>query len=388
MKRKKIAFVAVNCTIGGVETALINLLNIIDTTTYDISLYTNFSGNPVIGRIPAEIKCIDLDEYGIKQVFQKALSKGRLFQATKLFANYTRFRLEKEPYHKMAWRYRHISFKHDKFDCVIAYNYGVTTLYLVNECFLSDRRVVWIHGELPSEFRPQQYLDNLATANHCFCVSRSIQNYFLGLFPTLALKTELFYNIINESAVKEKSSLAVTENINKFDYSIVTVGRLGTDKGQEVIPETAKRLKESGVSFAWFIVGDGRERQNIENEIQRIGTEDCVFLLGAKENPFPYMKQCTIYVQTSKSEGWCLTTQEARILHKPCVVTDIPVMHEQFTDGVNGIIANGTDAAALYEGIMRLIRSPELMNQIVQQLETHPQGNANEIQKLYDYIES
>ena len=116
--------------------------------------------------------------------------------------------------------------------------------------------------------------------------------------------------------------------------------------------------------------------------------ENNICLLGAKENPYPYINACSIYVQTSTSEGWCLTTQEARILHKPCVVTDIPVMHEQFIDGVNGIIANGTDAVALYEGIMRLLSSQELRERIVNNLKAEPQDGAVEMQKLYDFLDS
>ena len=102
---------------------------------------------------------------------------------------------------------------------------------------------------------------------------------------------------------------------------------------------------------------------------------------------YPYMKACTIYVQTSTSEGWCLTTQEARILRKPCVVTDIPVMHEQFADGENGIIANGTDAVSLYNGIMRLIKSPDLCNRIIKNLESTPQDGVMELNKLYDFLD-
>ena len=169
-------------------------------------------------------------------------------------------------------------------------------------------------------------------------------------------------------------------------------GFMGTatvgEKGQIVIPETASLLKKSGIDFTWYIVGDGPVRNDIEQGIQKYHMENNICLLGTKENPYPYINACSIYVQTSTSEGWCLTTQEARILHKPCVVTDIPVMHEQFIDGVNGIIANGTDAAALYEGIMRLLSSQELRERIVNNLKAEPQDGAVEMQKLYDFLDS
>ena len=201
-------------------------------------------------------------------------------------------------------------------------------------------------------------------------------------------KTDIFHNILNANEIIKKAQEPVAEIDKCGKAAIVTVGRLGQDKGQIVIPETASLLKKSGIDFTWYIVGDGPVRNDIEQGIQKYHMENNICLLGTKENPYPYINACSIYVQTSTSEGWCLTTQEARILHKPCVVTDIPVMHEQFIDGVNGIIANGTDAAALYEGIMRLLSSQELRERIVNNLKAEPQDGAVEMQKLYDFLES
>lgn len=204
----------------------------------------------------------------------------------------------------------------------------------------------------------------------------------------MAEKTDIFHNILDAKAIIRKAKEATAEIDTSRKVILVTVGRLGQDKGQAVIPKTASLLAKNGVDFAWYLVGDGPTRSEIERGIQTFHMENNVFLLGTKDNPYPYMQACSIYVQTSTSEGWCLTTQEARILHKPCVVTDIPVMHEQFTDGINGIIAKGTDAVALYEGIRGLLASPELAERIADNLKAEPQDGAVEMQKLYDFLES
>ena len=365
---------------------MINLLNSFDTEKYDVTLYTNFAGNPVIGRIPDNIRCIDLDEYNIKRVYNKAIGEHDYFTALKLMKNYALFRITKDFYNKTAWLYRHIHFNDEHYDCVIAYNFGTSTIVLTNESFTAPKKVVWAHGDMP--YFSNNYIRNLCLFDKCFCVSEYMKNYFVVHCKEMTPKTDIFHNILNANEIIKKAQEPVAEIDKCGKAAIVTVGRLGQDKGQIVIPETASLLKKSGIDFTWYIVGDGPVRNDIEQGIQKYHMENNICLLGTKENPYPYINACSIYVQTSTSEGWCLTTQEARILHKPCVVTDIPVMHEQFIDGVNGIIANGTDAAALYEGIMRLLSSQELRERIVNNLKAEPQDGAVEMQKLYDFLES
>lgn len=385
-EKKKVAFIANCCIVGGVETALINLLNSFDTEKYDVTLYTNFAGNPVIGRIPDNIRCIDLDEYNIKRVYNKAIGEHDYFTALKLMKNYALFRITKDFYNKTAWLYRHIHFNDEHYDCVIAYNFGTSTIVLTNESFTAPKKVVWAHGDMP--YFSNNYIRNLCLFDKCFCVSEYMKNYFVVHCKEMTQKTDIFHNILNANEIIKKAQEPVAEIDKCGKAAIVTVGRLGQEKGQIVIPETASLLKKSEIDFTWYIVGDGPVRNDIEQGIQKYHMENNICLLGTKENPYPYINACSIYVQTSTSEGWCLTTQEARILHKPCVVTDIPVMHEQFIDGVNGIIANGTDAAALYEGIMRLLSSQELRERIVNNLKAEPQDGAVEMQKLYDFLDS
>ncbi len=384
--KKKIAFVANCCIVGGVETALINLLNVFDTDRYDVTLYTNFAGNPVVHSIPSNIRCIDIDKYNIRTCFHSAIKGHKYLDAARIAKNYIMFKFFRNAYQKSTLLYDHVNVSIEKYDCVICFKQGILTLCIAEKLVDSNKKVLWIHGEMPCI--DEKYLRMLSSYDKYICVSRFVRTHFVDHCKNAGYKAIMMHNIVNSRSIYEKSNDSITKEIQEKKYIFATVGRLGNGKGQDIIPDIAKLLSEKGIEFIWYIIGDGIERQNIEREIKRTGTEENVILLGEKSNPYPYMKKCSIYVQTSLTEGWCLTTQEARILHKPCVVTDIPVMHEQFTDGVNGIIANGTDANALFEGIMRLICSPELTKQIVANLKAVPQDGVNEIQKLYDYIES
>lgn len=106
--------------------------------------------------------------------------------------------------------------------------------------------------------------------------------------------------------------------------SIMTVGRLVSVKGQQMIPYTVRLLLNAGHDIHWYLVGDGLLRETVEEEIKKHDVADRVHLLGTQMNPYPYIKNCDIYVQPSFSEGYCTTTMEAKILHKPIVTTDAP----------------------------------------------------------------
>lgn len=230
----------------------------------------------------------------------------------------------------------------------------------------------WIYRSVFSKF------------DRIYCVSNAIVDQFTNDFPSLHNKTQVFFNFVNQEDIIVRSTNAV-ESLS--DFSIITVGRLAQIKGQTLIPETMRLLLDAGYDYKWYLVGDGQTRQEIEDLIRENHVEDYVILLGTKDNPYPYIKNCTIYVQTSFSEGWGLTVQEAKILQKPIVTTDIPVMHEQITDGENGLLAEPT-AEGLFRAIKKLIDHPELQQKFVENLSHETHDNSSELQKLYDFIES
>jgi glycosyltransferase involved in cell wall biosynthesis len=112
--------------------------------------------------------------------------------------------------------------------------------------------------------------------------------------------------------------------------------------------------------------------------------EDFV-LLGAKLNPYPYLKNCTIYVQTSKFEGFGTTVVEARMLNKPIVTTNFDVVCEQIKDGKNGLIVE-MNADAVCEGILKLVEDEGLVKSMVECLKKEKKGNVEEVKKWQNLI--
>ena len=107
--------------------------------------------------------------------------------------------------------------------------------------------------------------------------------------------------------------------------------------------------------------------------------------MGAKANPYPYMKAADIYVQTSKFEGYCLTLAEARMLNVPCVTTNFDVVYAQMIDGDNGLVVE-MSAEAVVDGIIRLTTDQELYQHIKGYQIQEKKGNVEEIEKFYDLL--
>ena len=164
--------------------------------------------------------------------------------------------------------------------------------------------------------------------------------------------------------MKTRRSLSFEDKFPINALRIVTVGRMTTQKNYVLAVETAKHLKDSGLNFCWFFVGDGPERVTIENLVTDYGLEEYVLLLGIQSNPYPYMAGCDIYVQTSSFEGFCLTLREARILNKPVVSTNFSVVYDQIRDGENGLIAEMI-AESVAEKIILLAKNKTLREKLI-----------------------
>ena len=152
------------------------------------------------------------------------------------------------------------------------------------------------------------------------------------------------------------------------------------------MPDIAKRIVDAGFpDLHWYIIGYGGEEGLIRRKIAEAGMLDHVILLGKKENPYPYIKACDIYVQPSRYEGKSVTVREAQILCKPVIVTNYPTAGSQIRDGKDGIIVQ-MDNENCARGIVEVMKNQELLKSIPQYLLSHDYGNEQEVEKIYDIL--
>ena len=113
---------------------------------------------------------------------------------------------------------------------------------------------------------------------------------------------------------------------------------------------------------------------------------DRVILLGKKENPYPYIKACDIYVQPSRYEGKSVTVREAQMLGKPVIITNYKTSSSQLEDGVDGIIVS-MDNDRCAEEVAKVIRNQNIQEKIVKNVGKKDYSNSNEVYKLYALID-
>src|SRR5690625_6664075 len=94
------------------------------------------------------------------------------------------------------------------------------------------------------------------------------------------------------------------------------------EKGQDLAIKALAKLIDAGYTVRWYCVGEGGARKEYERMVDHHGLHDHFAFLGADANLSTYMKDCDIYVQPSRHEGYCITLAEVKVLKKPIITTD------------------------------------------------------------------
>lgn len=386
--------------LGGAERALLGLLYAIDSTKYDVDLFINQHTGPFMKLIPdninllpenpayASIECpltlaIRRKQFGV--AFGRIIARLR----------YKCFMLSKHLKHDATGMQfvfdeviKHLPSLHylGEYDLAIAF---IDPPHVIQDKVLAKKKVEWIHTDFSSR---QRHYDVEATykrwaANdNVIAVSDGVAESFLIPFPSLKDKIVTIQNIIPKALVEKQAAMAETPEYKGYeDYlKICSVGRLADVKNFHNIPVVAKNLKDKGLKFHWWIVGPGDV--DAYNNISKDNcVEDFVSFIGSRDNPYPYMKQCDLYVQPSKREGKSVTVQEAQMLGKPVLITRYSTSAYQVEDGKDGIICE-MDNASIAKAIVELTADNAKMQKLGKQASEMHSGNNEEIEKLVNLI--
>ena len=360
---KKILFAVKNMNVGGVEKSLLSLLNTLDRTEHEVDLLLLEEYGGFMDAIPEWVNVIICKDYAaIKdevnlppmQVMKQHLENGRWDRVAKLLPAYLVTKATKNYrfYYKAVFSKVGKLPKH--YDTAIAYTSIINYLtWFVDFHVDANEYIGWIHFDA-SKIKPDRkmllYLHKKMKKK--YVVSQSALDAFTAMFPELTEKSELRYNVVDKKqilALAEEPAESIREPGVK---TIVTLGRLTSEKRQDIVPEVAARLKKAGLPFRWYLIGDGGLRKQIEEKTKALGVENEVVLLGTKTNPYPYLKQADLYVQTSIHEGFCITLGEAKSFGIPIISTEFAGAHEQL-DGQKLCAVVQRSAIELFNAILQ-----------------------------------
>lgn len=385
--------------LGGAEMALIGLLQALSPDMVDVDLFIYSHRGPLMKFIPGWVNLLpEKAAYAvIEEPMTTALRRGHIgVVAGRLLAKwkYRQFRRLQPAIGVDAAIHQYIG------DCLTPFlprinpdvEYDLCISFLAPHNFAyrkvrAKKRIAWIHTDYSIvDINTAQELPVWDAFDWIISISPQVTASFIGRFPSLSPKILSVENILSADFVRKRALEFDSSDDLSQGIRLLSVGRLCEAKNYDNVPDIARRIIASGIKdLKWHIIGYGGNEGLIRQKIAEAGMEKHVILLGKKDNPYPYVKACDIYVQPSRYEGKSITVREAQILCKPVAVTAYPTAASQIRHGVDGVIVP-LDNEGCAQGLADFIVDTALQRRIIDYLRTHDYANTSEVEKIYELL--
>ena len=397
-KKKKIFIMNHAMELGGAERSLIGLLNEIDTDEYDVDLFLLRHEGELIQAIPDKINLLpQVKTYTVlARPMKNTLLEGHIMLtlarvigkvAAKLYDRvhgYTDSGVALEYSHKFTAPLLPQINPNKEYDLAISF---LTPHYYVAEKVKAKKKIAWIHTDYSKvQINKLSEIKMWNQYDYIISISDAVTAGFLGVFPELKQKIRLIENILPKSLIDvQKNAFSVENEMEDKGVRLLSIGRYCSAKNFDNIPEICSKISCVGNDVYWYIIGFGPDEKLIKDKIRQFRMENRVILLGKKENPYPYIDACDLYIQPSRYEGKSVTVREAQMLGKPVVITEYATSSSQLQNGVDGIIVPlNNDLCA--HGIEALLAQPEKIDMLIDNCKKNDYSNSKEITKLYKII--
>lgn len=347
---KKVLFLIHDLGQGGAEKVLVNLVNNMDRSKFDISVTVLFGG-------------------GVNEQFLKPDIHFRAIWPKEIPGNSKVMKLlSPQQLHRICVR--------EQYDIEVSYLEGPSAR-VVSGCIQENTKLVsWIHVE-------QHTLDNLSKsfrskkeARECYdrfdqvvCVSQYVKDDFCQILdyqkPCCVL-----YNTVESERILDAATEVAPELVDDGKIRLIAVGTLKKSKGYMRLLKIIKRLCNKEYSIHLYILGTGPLQEEMEEYIQRNKLGDSVTLLGYQTNPYKYVKKCDLFVCSSFAEGFSTATTEALIVGTPVCTVDVSGMKELLGEHNEYGVVTENKEEALFMGIKQFLDDQELLVHYCYQAET------------------
>lgn len=351
MKKRRVLFLIESLAGGGAEKVLTTLVQHIDKERFDVTVCAISGG----GKYEDAIRKI--------VAYRAILNEPKDGSVWKKWLYVLKHHLVYK-WLPLSWVYR--VFVPQNSDVEVAFVEGFTTKLLSYSTNLVAKRYAWVHIDLHQNHWTKSVYGNLKEETdvynqytELFGVSNTVVSAFRKELPNVTVPVETVYNPIDVHDILSRANEIVDLKCGK-SLLMVTVGRLEPQKSYMRLLRIAKKLIEDGMDVELWILGDGTERNLLEQYVSENKMQERVCLLGFHANPYKYLRQGDLFVCSSLSEGYSTAVTEALILGLPIITTDCSGMAELLQNGECGVITEN-DEAALYEGLKRLLADKSLL---------------------------
>lgn len=393
---KKRIFIAMHyMELGGAETSLIGLLHSFDYSKYEVDLFLYAHRGELMKFIPKDVNLLpEIRKYALLEVplilvlkkgyldilFARLLAKFRFkryLKRKKLKSSSSIFQfVEDSVIHFLP------SINNKVYDLAISYQ---SPHRIVLEKVRAKKKLAWIHTDYSViDINVEQEESVWGKYDRILSISEDVTLSFLQKFPRLQKKIVVMENVLSEKLIRERAK----ENIvfSKKGISLLSIGRFSYPKNFDNVPNICRLIRDAGINIYWYIIGYGGDESLIRQRIAEEGMEEYVIMLGKKDNPYPYILQCDVYVQPSRYEGKSIAVREAQILGKPVVITNYPTASSQINNNVDGIIVP-LENEGCAQGIAQFLKNKDLINKIISYLKKNNFSSEDELSTLYNLID-
>lgn len=370
---KKVLFGITGLTLGGAERVLVDIANEL-AKTYEVTIFTLYAD----GELEKELLPT------IKRKSWYSCSYDSLSKKEKRKASFRLFFHRRQIYKKYV---------KENYDVEIAFLEGpITRLFSTKN--KKTKKIAWVHNDIALVFgkggkaKFKKWLDRKNYANYQMLVfvSKDNQKSFEKTYPDLRdenlmrIKQRVVYNYIDSKKVLQKAKDKIEESFEEPNF--LEVARLTEQKAiDRLIRVHAKLVKEKKVYHHIYVIGDGPEKEKLQQLVKEKEVEKTFHLLGKRENPYPYMQKAECIALLSQFEGYPMVLEEAKILGKPILITDMAAREVVQTYSNSKIVGNNE------EGIEKGIREILQQRQKRKTEETKPYDNSKIIEKIRKIIE-
>lgn len=391
--KTKLLFVIDSLNIGGAEKSLVTLLNLLDYSRYEVDLQLFAFNGALMQFLPQDVNVLpplNYTRFLSLSIWEQLLNPTMLIVRLLYSFKIRKSGLLHADKACLYWQTigRCIEMNTRQYDAAIGYAQGIPTFYTVDKV-AAKKKLVWINAEYRLTGKTKAYQSQFyRKCDVIVPVSDSACKVFSrDVYPEFKEKMKIMWDIIDAQMINRMSELPPDKSISKGFPVIMTAGRLNKpQKGYDLALAAAKILRDRGIRFRWYAIGDGAYRDDMEKYIVENHLQEHFILLGFTANPYSYMRQCDVYVQTSRHEGFGLTIAEARILNRPVVCTNFEACTMQMVDGKNGIITS-FEPEDIADAIEKLLEDKQLYNDIQAYLKQEKKGNVEEIENFYKLID-
>jgi len=354
MKNRKIKLLFLTDKLegGGLERAVVNLINYINRNKFDISLGVMEKKGFFLNKVIAGVKITPI----IKNA--SLIDKGFITRAHRYL-------------HAAYGVYKIVNSK--KPDIVISTLNFVGPLAVFVKLF--ERKTIvllWLH-DYPIKTSKQGILTEIIMnltfkfADKIICCSKGVRIALNDNFNISLDKTITIYNIIEIDKINRLKNEEIYDDwFKRCDLKIISVGHFESGKGFDYLIKAFKLVIEKGINANLIILGEGTERNIFENLTKNLGLENYVIMPGFKENPYKYMKNSDVFVLSSISEAFPYVLLEAMICGVPIITTEYPSFKDIITNNINGISVPIKDEKTLANAVAELLKNKEMAKRLTE----------------------